>query len=118
MKDKTLLLAASGVALLAACGGQEQMPTFDAPQTTLTTIGNPYIPLWDHIPDGESYVFEDPDNPGKNEPKAFAKAQTLIEELKEHPRTGTGHPEQLSGDRAGQWSRRITQNTSACVRNQ
>ena len=30
------------------------------------------------------------------------------EELKEHPRTGTGHPEQLSGDRTGQWSRRIT----------
>ncbi len=45
----------------------------------------------------------------KSEPKAFAKAQSLIEELKEHPRTGTGHPEQLSGDRAGQWSRRITQ---------
>ena len=65
MKDKTLLLAASGLTLLAACGGQEQMPTFDAPQTTLTTIGNPYIPLWDHIPDGEPYVFEDPDNPGK-----------------------------------------------------
>ncbi|MBQ5576105.1 MAG: family 43 glycosylhydrolase, partial [Bacteroidales bacterium] len=65
MKDKTLLLAASGVALLAACGGQEQAPTFDAPQTTLTTIGNPFIPLWDHIPDGEPYVFEDPDNPGK-----------------------------------------------------
>jgi hypothetical protein len=65
MKNKTFLLAASGVALLAACGGQEQMPTFDAPQTTLTTIGNPFIPLWDHIPDGEPYVFEDPDNPGK-----------------------------------------------------
>lgn len=45
----------------------------------------------------------------KSEPKAFLKAQALIEELREHPRTGTGHPEQLSGDRAGQWSRRITQ---------
>ena len=45
----------------------------------------------------------------KSEPKAFAKAQALIEELRDHPRTGTGHPEQLSGDRAGQWSRRITQ---------
>ena len=44
----------------------------------------------------------------KNEPKAFLKAQALIEELREHPRTGTGKPEQLSGDRAGQWSRRIT----------
>ena len=44
----------------------------------------------------------------KSEPKAFAKAQSLISELRDHPRTGTGHPEQLSGDRAGQWSRSIT----------
>ncbi|MBR6031530.1 MAG: Txe/YoeB family addiction module toxin [Bacteroidaceae bacterium] len=44
----------------------------------------------------------------KNEPKAFLKAQALIEELKVHPRTGTGHPEPLSNDRTGQWSRRIT----------
>lgn len=44
----------------------------------------------------------------KHEPKAFQKAQALIEELREHPRTGTGKPEQLSGDRNGQWSRRIT----------
>ena len=44
----------------------------------------------------------------KSEPKAFAKAQALITELSEHPRTGTGKPEPLSGDRAGQWSRRIT----------
>lgn len=26
---------------------------------------NPYLPLWEVIPDGEPYVFEDPDNPGK-----------------------------------------------------
>ena len=26
---------------------------------------NPYLPLWEHIPDGEPYVFEDPDNPGE-----------------------------------------------------
>ena len=28
-------------------------------------VGNPYIPLWTHVPDGETRVFEDPDNPGK-----------------------------------------------------
>ena len=27
--------------------------------------GNPYLPLWEYIPDGEPYVFEDPDDPGK-----------------------------------------------------
>lgn len=26
---------------------------------------NPYLPLWEHIPDGEPYIFDDPDNPGK-----------------------------------------------------
>ena len=26
---------------------------------------NPYLPLWEFIPDGEPYLFEDPDNPGK-----------------------------------------------------
>lgn len=25
---------------------------------------NPILPLWEYIPDGEPYVFEDPDNPG------------------------------------------------------
>ena len=37
--------------------------------TCLLCVGasaaNPYLPLWEYIPDGEPYVFEDPDNPGK-----------------------------------------------------
>ena len=36
--------------LLGAMAGQSQ---------------NPYLPLWEHLPDGEPRVFEDPDNPGK-----------------------------------------------------
>lgn len=44
----------------------------------------------------------------ENEPKAYSKAIKLIGELYEHPRTGTGKPEPLSGDRPGQWSRRIS----------
>ena len=43
----------------------------------------------------------------KDEPKSFDKAKKLIEELKEHPKTGTGKPEILTGDYAGCWSRRI-----------
>lgn len=42
------------------------------------------------------------------EPKAFLKLAKLLEELMDHPKTGTGKPEQLKGDRSGQWSRRIT----------
>jgi len=45
----------------------------------------------------------------KNEPQAYKKAVKLIAELREHPKTGTGHPKPLGEDRAGQWSRRITQ---------
>jgi len=37
------------------------------------------------------------------------KIDFLIDELREHPTTGTGKPEQLKGGRKGQWSRRITQ---------
>lgn len=44
----------------------------------------------------------------QKEPTAYKKALKLIEELYEHPKTGTGHPEPLKGDRTGQWSRRIT----------
>ena len=44
----------------------------------------------------------------RSEPTAYKKVAKLIEELKEHPRTGTGHPEPLKGDRSGQWSRTIT----------
>ena len=43
----------------------------------------------------------------QNEPAAFKKATRLLVEIQEHPRTGTGKPEPLTGDRSGQWSRRI-----------
>ena len=44
----------------------------------------------------------------KSEPKAFAKAGKFIEELRVHPKTGTGHPEPLRGLPEGRWSRQIT----------
>ena len=44
----------------------------------------------------------------KSEPKAFAKAGKFIEELRVHPKTGTGHPEPLKGLPEGRWSRQIT----------
>ncbi|HEX2919884.1 MAG TPA: hypothetical protein VHO50_01840 [Bacteroidales bacterium] len=37
----------------------------NANQFTYRGAGNPYLPLWEHLPDGEPRVFEDPDNPGK-----------------------------------------------------
>ena len=41
------------------------LATKDNKATETPTPGNPYLPLWEHIPDGEPYVFEDPDCPGK-----------------------------------------------------
>ena len=32
---------------------------------SLASAQNPYLPLWEHLPDGEPRVFEDPDQPGK-----------------------------------------------------
>ncbi|MDE5568881.1 MAG: Txe/YoeB family addiction module toxin [Muribaculaceae bacterium] len=39
--------------------------------------------------------------------KTFNKILNLFEELRQHPTTGTGQVEQLKGDLAGYWSRRI-----------
>ncbi len=44
----------------------------------------------------------------RDEPAAYKKVGKFIEELRVHPKTGTGHPEPLKGDRSGQWSRTIT----------
>jgi toxin YoeB len=41
--------------------------------------------------------------------QALQKLAKLLKELTEHPTIGTGKPEPLSGNRSGQWSRRITQ---------
>ena len=32
---------------------------------TGASAANPYLPLWEYIPDGEPYIFEDPDHPGQ-----------------------------------------------------
>lgn len=37
----------------------------DASKYVYRGAGNPYLPLWEHLPDGEPRVFEDPDQPGK-----------------------------------------------------
>ena len=63
MKTRKLMpfvVAACCSAMTQSCVQQAQND-----QLELTTVGNPYLPLWEHIPDGEPYVFEDPDQPGK-----------------------------------------------------
>ena len=42
------------------------------------TQGNPYLPLWEHVPDGEPYVFEDPDNPGRQRVYIYGSHDTEL----------------------------------------
>lgn len=53
-------------------------------------------------------VEEDLARLAKSEPKVFLKAQRFIDELRVHPKTGTGHPEPLKGEPKGRWSRELT----------
>ena len=46
--------------------------------TFLANAQNPYLPLWEHIPDGEPYVFEDPDHPGKQRVYVYGSHDELI----------------------------------------
>ena len=44
----------------------------------------------------------------KSEPSCFNKAVKLLQEIAFHPKTGTGHPEQLKGIPENRWSRQIS----------
>ncbi len=44
----------------------------------------------------------------KSNPVAFRKLYSLLPELEQHPRTGTGHPEPLKGGDGITYSRRLS----------
>lgn len=54
--------------------------------TTLTLLAvavtgraqNPYMPMWEHIPDGEPYIFEDPDKPGEYRVYVYGSHDSLV----------------------------------------
>lgn len=75
MKAKTLytIAGAACCALMISCGQQVQ-----SAKSEKLTVGNPYMPLWEHIPDGEPYVFEDPDNPGKQRVYVYGSHDDLV----------------------------------------
>ena len=70
-----LFLAATCCAtVLGACN----TPTTEMAEQKLTTVGNPFLPLWEHIPDGEPYVFEDPDQPGKFRVYVYGSHDSMV----------------------------------------
>lgn len=61
-----LVIAAGFFANAAIAGDQGQQENKpEAEKYVFKGAGNPYLPLWEHLPDGEPRVFEDPDQPGK-----------------------------------------------------
>lgn len=63
---QSLMVGASVLLVTVANGQNNNSATKPANQKYVhEAIGNPYLPLWEHLPDGEPRVFEDPDNPGK-----------------------------------------------------
>ena len=72
---KTTMAAACCMAMMASCQSQQQTNL----NAQLSTPGNPYMPLWEHIPDGEPYVFEDPDQPGKQRVYVYGSHDDLID---------------------------------------
>ena len=73
MNIQALLVASCSLLLATSC---VQKPDTSA----LQTVGNPYLPLWEHIPDGEPYVFEDPDKPGHQRVYIYGSHDDLRDE--------------------------------------
>lgn len=59
--------SAKALLLMAMCAG-----------TNVAKAQNPYLPLWEFIPDGEPYVFDDPDVPGKKRVYVYGSHDNLI----------------------------------------
>lgn len=69
-RKKMALLLGTTVAMFSVAEAQVANSTLQPSKASTTKFvhnvaGNPYLPLWEHIPDGEPRVFEDPDQPGK-----------------------------------------------------
>ncbi len=71
---KTLIAATCCAALATSCINK----TDEMAQNEMMTVGNPFMPLWEHIPDGEPYVFEDPDQPGKYRVYIYGSHDVLV----------------------------------------
>lgn len=59
--------SAKTLLLMAMCAG-----------ANVANAQNPYMPLWEFIPDGEPYVFDDPDVPGKKRVYVYGSHDNLI----------------------------------------
>ncbi|MBR1667315.1 MAG: family 43 glycosylhydrolase [Bacteroidaceae bacterium] len=82
MKHLTMERSLSGLLIGAVCSMAAMTActtkTTEMAEKESPTVGNPYLPLWEHIPDGEPYVFEDPDQPGKYRVYIYGSHDSMI----------------------------------------
>lgn len=71
MRRNTFFLASlivtglvTGTSLMVACTSVNTAKVNNV-KMNFESHGNPFLPLWEHMPDGEPHVFEDPENPGQ-----------------------------------------------------
>lgn len=61
-----VLFATAALFSMVQTNGQKAPASTTSSRFVHKAAGNPYLPLWEHLPDGEPRVFEDPDRPGKH----------------------------------------------------
>lgn len=67
MRKSSFLIMCMAASLVPASGAyakKSKAPQSQTGEYVFQSNANPYLPLWEHVPDGEPKVFEDPDNPG------------------------------------------------------
>ncbi len=70
------LVSVAALALMT-CGCKQ----VDQSETTLESMmANPFLPMWEYIPDAEPYIFEDPDNPGEMRVYIYGSHDALVTE--------------------------------------
>ena len=81
MKQRLFYWGLPALMAVGACCGLTSCANSSAVNSSavLTTPGNPYLPLWEHIPDGEPYVFEDPDQPGRQRVYIYGSHDSMID---------------------------------------
>ena len=77
-KKWLVLIMAIFFTVVPDVSGAQKDKHVDSPKRVFQTLGNPYLPLWEHVPDGEPRVFEDPDKPGKYRIYIISNCSKLI----------------------------------------
>lgn len=66
--------------VMTSCSNGNKQQVMEEKEYVYVGQGNPYLPLWEHVPDGEPKVFEDPDCPGKFRVYVYGSHDVIFKE--------------------------------------